>query len=87
MRTSAKLNGTVNPDESNVTDCHFEYGTSSLFGSSVPCTPPPGSSESAVSVSASAKGLSAKTTYHFRVVATNAGGTSDGPEKTFVTAP
>jgi phospholipase C len=87
MRTSAKLNATVNPDESNVTDCHFEYGTSSLFGSSVPCTPPPGSSESAVSVSASAKGLSAKTTYHFRVVATNAGGTSDGPEKTFVTAP
>src|ERR1700730_2921698 len=45
--TSATLNGTVNPDGVNVTDCHFEYVTDTAFqaggytdlspGGSVPC--------------------------------------------------
>jgi phospholipase C len=83
-RTSATLNATVNP-EALASNCHFEYGTSTLFGSSSPCTPPPGSGESPVAVSASATGLSAHKTYHFRVVATNAGGTSFSAEKTFET--
>jgi hypothetical protein len=34
---------------------------------------------------ASLQGLSAATTYHFRIVATNKGGTSNGSDKTFVT--
>jgi phospholipase C len=84
--TSAKLNATVNPDEALVSDCHFEYGTSNLYGSSVPCTPPPGSGENAVAVSASLTALSASTSYYFRVVATNPGATSYGTEQTFTTA-
>jgi phospholipase C len=84
-RTSAVLQGTVNPNEGLVSDCHFEYGTAKASGSTAPCTPSPGSGESPVEVSASAPALKAHTTYHFRVVATNAGGTSFSTEKTFET--
>jgi hypothetical protein len=78
--SSALLNGTVNPNGGNVSECKFEYGTTVSYGSSVPCSPPPGSGEGAVAVSASVSGLSPSTTYHYRVVATNAGGTSQGAD-------
>ena len=47
----------------------------------------PGSGESPVAVSASVTGLSANTTYHFRVVAENPGGSSIGEDETFTTPP
>jgi subtilisin family serine protease len=84
-RTGAVLSATVNPNAVTVSDCHFEYGVSALYGSSVPCTPPPGSGTSPVAISASISGLSSNMTYHFRVVATNAGGTSKGTDVTFTT--
>ena len=86
-QTSATLNATVNPDGTAVSDCHFEYGTSVSYGSSIPCSSPPGSGSSPVAVSAAVTGLSANTSYHFRIVATNAGGTSYGPDLLFTTAP
>ena len=49
--------------------------------------PAPGAGASPVEVSASVTGLAANTSYHFRVVATNAGGTSVGSDKTFATLP
>src|SRR5207253_2860523 len=70
---SATLNASVNPNGSEVGDCHFEYGTSTAYGSSTSCTPAPGSGSSPVAVSASLGGLSAHTTYHFRISASNAG--------------
>jgi alpha-tubulin suppressor-like RCC1 family protein len=82
---SATLNATVNPDGGEVTGCEFEYGPTSTYGSSVPCSSLPGSGESAVDVSASVSGLSARSTYHFRIVATDAGGTSYGADATFTT--
>jgi hypothetical protein len=85
-QTSATLNGKVNPNGSEVKECKFEYGTSTAYGSSAPCAPAPGSGTSPVAVSAAASGLSARTTYHFRVSATNAGGTSTGSDRTFSTA-
>ena len=54
-QTSATLNATVNPNNGEVTDCHFEYGTSEAYGSSAPCTPSPGSGGSPVAVSAAAR--------------------------------
>ena len=42
---------------------------------------------SPVAVSAAVTGLSANTTYHFRISATNAGGTSKGSDQTFKTLP
>jgi phosphodiesterase/alkaline phosphatase D-like protein len=86
-QTMASLNATVNPNGGSVSDCKLEYGTSPSYGSSVTCTPSPGSGGSAVAVSAAVTGLSANTIYHFRVVATNAGGTGTGGDRTFKTLP
>jgi hypothetical protein len=83
--TSATLNATVNPRDSNVSNCHFEYGTSVGYGSSVSCTSLPGSGEKGVAVSAPLSGLTDSTSYHFRIVATNAEGTSFGADRTFKT--
>ena len=86
-QTGATLNGTVNPEGSNVTSCTIEYGTTTSYGSSVPCSPSPGSGTSAVSVSAAVTGLTASTTYDYRVVAENAGGKDAGANETFTTKP
>jgi hypothetical protein len=75
----------VNPNGGKVSACNLEYGTTTSYGSSAPCTPSPGSGTSAVAVSAAVTGLTSGTTYHFRVSATNAGGTSNGSDQTFTT--
>jgi phosphodiesterase/alkaline phosphatase D-like protein len=84
-QTSGTLNGTVNPDGLEVTKCEFEYGTTIPYAKTAPCTPSPGSGSSPVAVSATVTGLTANTTYHYRVVATNSAGTSQGPDETFKT--
>jgi phospholipase C len=85
-QTTATLNATVNPNEGNVSDCHFEYGTSASYGSSAPCASLPGSGTSPVAVSAQLEGLIPNTTYHFRILATNSGGTSSGGDQSFTTS-
>jgi photosystem II stability/assembly factor-like uncharacterized protein len=84
-QTSATLNATVNPNGSQITDCRFEYGTSTSYERSEKCTPEPGAGTSPVAVSAAVTGLTANTEYHFRVSATNAGGTTKGADATFKT--
>jgi hypothetical protein len=86
-QTSATLNATVNPHGQTVSDCHFEYGPTETYGTSVPCTPSPGSGEFSVAVSASVTGLTANTTYHFRISATNPTGTSKGSDQTVPAPP
>jgi alpha-tubulin suppressor-like RCC1 family protein len=86
-QNSATLYATVNPDGAEVTECKLEYGTTNSYGSSATCSPSPGSGEGAVSVSAPIAGLSPNTTYHYRISATNLGGTSKGSDATFATAP
>jgi hypothetical protein len=86
-QTAATLNAIVNPNGGSVSDCKLEYGSSASYGSSVSCTPSPGSGNSAVAVSASLGSLGANTTYHFRIVATNPGGKSEGADQSFTTAP
>ena len=82
---AATLNATVNPNGGEVSACKFEYGNTASYGSSAPCTPSPGSGNSPVVVSASVAGLTPNATHHFRIVATNAGGTSTGSDQTFRT--
>ena len=48
--TSAVLNGTVNPNGSEVTECLFEYGTTPSYGTIASCYENPGSGNSPVTV-------------------------------------
>ena len=84
-QASVTLNGTVNPNRELVSDCRFEYGTSSLYGSSVPCASLPGEGAEPVAVAASLTGLNPSTTYHFRIAVSDKDGTSYGSEQTFTT--
>jgi hypothetical protein len=81
LSTTATLNGTVNP-HGVATNYHFEYGTTTAYGSVTP-TVSAGSGSAAVAVSANVSSLIAGSTYHFRLVATNTDGTSNSSELTF----
>jgi hypothetical protein len=81
--TSARLNGTVTPN-GQATSWLFEYGTTSSHGSKTSARAA-GSGTRPVKVSISLTRLKPGTTYHFRVVATNASGTSPGSDRTFTT--
>jgi phosphodiesterase/alkaline phosphatase D-like protein len=81
--TDATLNGSVNPQGQNVT-YHFEYGTTASYGQSTANQALP-ASNSTSSVSASLSGLTAGTTYHYRLVASNATGPTNGADVTFTT--
>ncbi|MGA2469069.1 MAG: hypothetical protein ABSG64_00060 [Solirubrobacteraceae bacterium] len=84
-QTSATLAGTVNSQGVTPSDCHFDYGTTTAYGSSAPCAQSPGSGSSPVAVSASISGLAPGTTYHFRLVAANASGSTTGSDQSFTT--
>ena len=84
--TTATLTGTVNPNGLNVTECNFEWGTSSSYGNMIPCSSDPGAGTSTVTVSAPLTGLDAGKTYYYRLVATNSSGTSKGPPQQLTTA-
>jgi hypothetical protein len=82
-QTSARLSGIVTP-MSSPTMAHFEYGPSGSFGQSTPETFV-GSGTEQHNLAADLAGLSPGTTYSFRLVATNAIGTSVSPAGTFTT--
>ena len=83
--SGATLNGTVNP-ESQSTTYHFEYGTTSSYGTLIPVPDgSAGSGSTAVAENANVTGLTASTLYHFRLDATNATGTTHGNDQTFTT--
>jgi hypothetical protein len=85
--TRVTLNASVNPNGGAVSDCHFEYGISVFYEASIPCAALPGSGTAAVAVSAAVEGLAPITTIHFRIVASNAGGTGSGADQEFATLP
>jgi hypothetical protein len=79
------LEGTVNPNNSDVTDCKFEWGPNSgSYAFSAPCSPEPGGGGKAVTVEAHLTGLTPGATYHAKLVATNAGGPADGGDQAFI---
>jgi hypothetical protein len=85
--TSATLNGIVTPNQSPTT-YFFQYGTTGApYGAEI-TTPTQGplNGNAAKPVSANVTGLKPSTTYHFRVVAKNAAGTTTGSDLTFTTA-
>jgi phospholipase C len=86
-QTTAQLNASVQPNGSEVSDCHFEYGTSVFYETSVPCFPTPQKEQGSVAVTAMLDGLTANTLYHFRIVATNEHGTSSSQDQSMRTLP
>jgi hypothetical protein len=85
-RGGAKLEGEVNPDGEEVTSCQFEYGATTAYGQTAPCSPAPGSGSSAVTVTAEVAHLEGQTTYHYRLSAGNAnGGAEHGTDGAFTT--
>jgi hypothetical protein len=79
--TGAQLNGTVNPNGHSST-YHFEYGPTNTYGSSTP-SGDAGSTMVPLSVAATLANLTNGTTYHYRLVAVNAGGTIAGSDSIF----
>jgi hypothetical protein len=79
--TTATLHAQINPARFDTT-YHFEYGTDSSYGHSTQDTDI-GSANSDQAASAGLVGLASGTSYHYRVVATNAYGTTNGPDKAF----
>ena len=79
---SATLNGSVNPG-GLTTSVYFQYGTTTGYGSSTPVQAQTGNTFR--NVSANISSLMANHVYHFRVVATNSGGTTYGSDRTFTT--
>jgi hypothetical protein len=82
--SGATLNGSVNANGTS-TSVVFQYGTTSAYGSQTPAQDA-GAGTTAVAVQAVLTGLSPGTTYHFRIVATSARGTTNGADATFTTA-
>jgi hypothetical protein len=96
-RTSATLTGQVAPDAAHgggeVTACDFEYVTDAQFqahpgnhyegAATAVCNPPTTNAATEVTANVS---LTPGTTYHFRLVASNADGTALGGDETLTTS-
>jgi plastocyanin len=80
--SSARLNGTLDPHGLSAT-VYFQYGTTTSYGSITPNQIKTGNDYQ--NVFAGISGLTAGTTYHFRIVATNTIGTRYGIDRTLTT--
>ena len=85
---SATLNGTVRLEGLPLSECVFEFGLSTSYGSSVPCSPDSSSIPSDSvdrAVAAALHDLAENSVYHFRLKASNAAGSIVGKDRTFRT--
>jgi hypothetical protein len=83
-QTQATLTATVTPNGA-ATSVRFDLGTSTSYGLQS-ASKDVGSGSDPVTVEIPVEGLTARTTYHFRVVATSEGGTAQGADATLRTA-
>ncbi len=79
----ATLNASVTPN-ALATTYVFQYGTTTSYGNATPSTDV-GNGTAAVAVNKAIGGLKASTTYHYRVVATNSMGATNGSDHSFKT--
>jgi phosphodiesterase/alkaline phosphatase D-like protein len=81
---TATLNGSVNANYLS-TVVTFEYGLTTSYGNTATPSQSPVTGNTAANVSADLIGLTAGSTYHFRVKTVNSLGTVNGDDKTFTT--
>ncbi len=83
--TTATLDGSIVPQGVD-TRYHFEYGTTTRYGASVPVPDgDAGTGTTGEPLTESIGGLTPNTNYHYRLVATSSGGTTYGWDQTFTT--
>ena len=80
--SSATLNGIIDP-HGRTTRVYFQYDTTTSYGLTTPVQSQAG--DTYLNIGANISGLSASTTYHSRIVATNHYGTTYGADRTFTT--
>jgi plastocyanin len=80
--SSGTLHGSLDP-HGLTTNVFFQYGITTSYGSATPMQSQTGNTYR--NIAANINGLTPHTTYHFRMVATNAGGTRMGGDRTFTT--
>jgi hypothetical protein len=81
--SSANVTGTVNPNGESTT-YSFQFGTTTAYGSQTNPQSAGAGTQNLV-VSATLTGLRPGTTYHYRLIATNASGTTVGADAMFTT--
>jgi virginiamycin B lyase len=90
-KDSATLNGTVNPEGTELEECFFEYGEageSPPLSSTVPCVETPtqiGTGNAPVTVHANVTGLAHATDYSYRLAGKSELGTGQGDVESFET--
>jgi len=82
--TAATLNGTVNPNGLS-TDYKFQYGATTNYDRETIPTILLSTGTAAIPVNDAITDLAPNTLYHYRVVASNSAGTSNGADQTFTT--
>jgi trimeric autotransporter adhesin len=82
--TSARLNGTVNAN-GQTTSVSFQWGVTTSYSNSIQGVPNTVGGITSTSIIADLPGLSTNQTYHYRIVASGAGGTTYGQDKSFTT--
>jgi hypothetical protein len=83
-QTTAQLNGTITANNSPTT-ISFQYGLTTTYGSTVAGVPVSVTGMTATPSIGAITGLTPSTLYHFRCVATNSGGTTNGSDLSFTT--
>jgi hypothetical protein len=83
QQIQATLNGTVNPRDYD-TKYYYQYGLTASYSASTP-EGDAGSGVGAVQEPVLVTHLRANTTYHYRLIATSGGVTSEGKDETFTT--
>ncbi len=82
--SSVNLYGYVDP-RGLATGYVFQYGTSTAYGGQTPLAPA-GNGTISIRLSQSVAGLQPATIYHYRIVAVNSAGSTNGGDRTFKTA-
>ena len=83
-QTAARLNGTADPNGTS-TSAWFEWGTTTAYGN-VTSIENVNSGTSPVAYNRDLSALQCGTTYHYRAVAYNVGGTEYSSDRSFITA-
>jgi hypothetical protein len=86
---SATVEGEVDPERLPVGECYFEYGEGIAYGEKIPCAESQaeiGAGAGYVKVHAELGGLTTGAHYHYRLVAVNENGETDGADRSFTLA-